>query len=60
MLWYLLSDSQPLRDSAREKFGDKLLVTIPGEGMALGHSTGEQMIHIKVSSALRVKTGYLG
>jgi len=56
----LLSDSQPFRESAREKFGDKLLVTIPGEGMALGHSTGEQMIHIKVSSALRVKTGYLG
>ncbi len=39
VLWYLLSDSQPLREFAKEKFGDKLLVTIPGEGMALGHST---------------------
>lgn len=39
VLWYLLSDSQPLREFAKEKFGDKLLVTIPGTGMALGHST---------------------
>ena len=39
VLWYMISDSQPLRDYAKRQFGQKLLVTMPGEGMTLDHST---------------------
>ena len=39
VLWYLISDSQPLREYAKAKYGDKLCVTMPGDGMTLDHST---------------------
>ena len=39
VVWYLVSDSQPLREYAKAKYGDKLHVTIPGNGLTLDHST---------------------